>query len=227
MKIKSKISKHFEKFLEALQSEDEDIDHPDIGFQIYYDLFKIRDAQWKYKLNVNRKIDYSLSDIFQDIVAHYLRKYLPKKYNILIEDKDDGKLRPDILIKKGDKNWAVIEIKTTIGWKRGIVDDKKEYLERLKKLSKQFKVPMEKTFYIFEASRNVNKKFSEEFRGDKTSEIPDFIFPLFERGPSAYYLTPKKKREEGFKKYKDKEILSFYKANKITDFKHIIKKIKK
>jgi hypothetical protein len=220
---KSKISEHFEKFLESLQSENKNIDHSDITFQIYYDLFKIRDAQWRYKLRVNRSIDYSLADIFQDIVAHYFRKCLPKKYTVFIEYKE-GRLRPDILIKKENKNWAVIEIKTTIGWNRDLVKND-EYLVRLQELSKQFKVPLKRVFYIFESSRNVNKNFAELFKGDKKSKITNYILPLFEHSAAPYHLS-KKGKIDGFKKYNDKEILSIYKSNKITNFKDIIERIK-
>ena len=102
---KSTIAKNFEKFLKALQSEKKD--NFDATFQIYYDLFRIRNAQWSYKLSTNRGVDYSLADIFQDIIAHYLRKHLPKKYTIFLEN-NNFKLIPDILIKNGKDNWAII-----------------------------------------------------------------------------------------------------------------------
>jgi hypothetical protein len=221
-KCKSSISKHFGKFLNALQEDNKKSCNKDITFQIYYDLFRIRNAQWSYKLGVNRGVDYSLSDIFQDIVAHYLRMNLPKEYSVLLECKE-GKLRPDIVIKKGDKNWAIIEIKTTIGWNRGLVKSN-EYLSRLKALSKQFKVPLKRVFYIFESSRNVNKDFAALFKGKKKSKITKFILPLFEQNAAPYYIS--KKKIKGFKKYSDKEIFDLYKLNKITDFKTILKRVK-
>lgn len=205
-----------------MKSHQED-HHSDITFQIYYDLFRIRDAQWNYKLASNRGIDYSLADIFQDIVAHYLRINLSKKYKVFLEFQQ-GKLRPDILIKKKNKNWAIIEIKTTIGWNRGLVKGD-EYLVRLKKLSKEFGIPLKRVFYIFESSRNVNKEFSKLFEEKKKTKITRFILPLFKENASPYYIS-KKKKVKGFKKYSDSEIFELYKINKITDLKKIFKKIK-
>lgn len=222
-KCKSSISKHFEKFLDALQKENKNNCNNDLSFQIYYDLFRIREAQWSYKLNVKRMVDYALSDIFQDIIAHYLRMSLSKEYSVLLEHKE-GKLRPDIIVKRGDKNWAIIEVKTTIGWNRGLVK-KNEYLSRLKTLSKQFKVPLKRVFYIFESSRNVNKDFAALFKEKKKSKIAKFILPLFDQNAAPYYIS-KKEKNKGFKKYSDKEIFDLYKRGKITDFKNILKRVR-
>lgn len=223
MKCNSNISKHFEKFLSALKKTDKKECHPDTSFQIYYDLFKIREAQWKYKIDTSRGIDYSLSDIFQDIIARYLRIYLPKKYKILIEYKQ-GSLRPDILIKKSDKPWAIIEIKTTVGWNRDLVRSN-DYLIRLKELSTQFKVPLKRVFYIFESSRNVDKNFASLFQSNKNTRITKFILPLFEQNASPYYIT-KREKNKAFRRYTTKEIFRLYESNKINDFKDIIKRVR-
>jgi len=88
--MKSKIAKNFKKFLESLEDTSKKINPTEVSFRIYYEMFKIREAQWKYKENFNRKIDYSLSDIFQDIIAHYLKKTLPNNFEIFVEEKTSG-----------------------------------------------------------------------------------------------------------------------------------------
>ena len=224
MKLKSEIGKSFEKFLLSLEETKSRYYHKDISFQIYYDLFKIRQAQWNYKLKVNRKIDYSLSDIFQDIIAHYLRHSLPKTYSVILECKQ-GKIRPDILIKKNGKNWSIIEIKTTIGWDRGLVTED-NYMKRLNILHEEFKVPIKRIFYIFESASNVNKKFKELFQNNKRDKIKNFIFPLFLDNGDPYYVA-RAEKIDGYKHYSDAEIQELFKKTKLTDFKNIIKKVKR
>ena len=220
-KINSDIADSFCNFLVCLQDTNKNNLPEDIGFQIFYDLFKIREAQREYKINFCRKIDYSLSDIFQDIIAHYLKKILPKEYEVILEYKQK-KLRPDILIKKNGKNHAILEIKTTIGWNRDLVKEE-NYLIRLKKLSDEFGVPIHKVFYIFEASRNVNNEFADIFKNDKPNRIKEFIFPLFEFNANPSFCS---KRSESLKKFSNEEIYDFYKKDKITDFKEILNKVK-
>lgn len=93
----------------------------------------MRTYQWKYKVLFKREVDFSLSDIFQDLLIHYFRILLPQGYAVFCEHKE-GKVRPDILIKKNEKNYAVIEVKTTIGWNRDLIKND-NYLKRLKLLS--------------------------------------------------------------------------------------------
>ena len=222
MKCYSPISDAFEKFLLSMEKSKKNTCNSDISFKLYYDLFRIREAQWKYKLEINRSVDYSLSDIFQDLVAHYLRMCLPKKYEVFLEFKQ-GKLRPDILIKKNGKFWSIIEIKTTIGWNRGLVRSD-EYLVRLKELSEEFKIPIKRIFYIFESSRNVDKNFASLFQGKNRDKITKFILPLFVQSAAPYYIA-KKEKKRVYRKYSDQEIYTLYESNKITDFKQIIKKV--
>ena len=220
MKVGTNISKSFGLFLDSLQSEEQSKLSKDTTFQIFYDLFRIREAQLKYKVKTNRGVDYSLSDIFQDIVAPYLRICLPDEYEVLLEHKQ-GKLRPDILIDKGNKHWAIIEIKTTIGWNRELVKNEK-YMERLEELRKEFNLPLERIFYIFESSRNVSKEFASKYddEGDK-SKIKKFVLPLFKNNAS-----PDKRASS--KKFGDEEIHQRYKKDRIltSDFNVIINKIK-
>jgi hypothetical protein len=214
MNVNSPIAKSFNNFLRKLQEDDKNF-NPDITFQIYYDLFRIREAQLEYKKKVRRGKDSSLADIFQDIIAHYLRLTLPKEYSVIL-DKKYGKLTPDILIMKNKSNWAIIEIKTTIGWNRGLVK-KDEYLKRLIELSKFFNIPLKRIFYIFEASRNVSKEFERIFRNKSKDTRKKYIYPLFEKSAS-----PSKKEVN---KCSVKEIFEYYKRDKITDYSKIFKKI--
>jgi hypothetical protein len=222
MEYYSPISDNFERFLLSMEKSKKETCHSDISFQIYYDLFRIREAQWRYKLEINRGIDYSLSDIFQDLIAHYLRMCLPKQYEVFLELKQ-GKLRPDILIKKNGEVWSIIEIKTTIGWNRGLVRND-EYLIRLKELSDEFKIPIERIFYIFESSRNVDKNFASLFQGKNSDKITKFILPLFVQSAAPYYIAKKENKRE-YRKSSDQEIYALYEINKIIDFKQIMDKI--
>jgi len=144
---------------------------------------------------------------------------LPKEFEVFLEYKK-GISRPDILIKKDGNYWSIIEVKTTIGWNRDLIKDG-QHTQRLEELSNLFNVPLERIFYIFESSRNVNKSFANEF-GSPSREKYNDIFPLFSISAAPYYLTKNKKAH---KRYSDKEILEIYSNSKITDFKDIIKRI--
>lgn len=222
--MKSPISKNFNNFLISLQKIKSLDKKKCVTLQIFYDLFKIRESQWQHKLKFKRRVDYSTSEIFQDLIAHYLKRILPKNYEIILEYKQN-KLRPDILIKKNNKNHSIIEVKTTIGWNRWLVEEN-NYMTRLKKLKKEFNVPLKRIFYIFESSRNVNEEFAKKFRNIKRKKkIHRHIFPLFEYTADPFYIS-KKQKIKGHKKYTDKEILKFYKEYKLTNFYEIVKKIK-
>ena len=211
--MKSDIVNNFSKFLNSLSDTRKKVNLGNISFKIYYEMFRIREAQWKYKGDFERRRDHSTSEIFQDLIAHYLKRALPSNFNVILEEKS-GKLMPDILIRKDNKNWSIIEIKTNIGWDRDLIKEGNHKV-RLKQLNNEFKVPLKRVFYIFETIGNVGKDFerkvlNNEYRGD--------IFPLCKVLPSPYYI--KEVRE--YRKFSDKEIKNLYSENKITDFKEII-----
>jgi hypothetical protein len=185
-------------------------------------LFKTRSSQWKYKVQSKREVDFSLSDIFQDLLTHYLRILLPKEYVVLSEHKND-KVRPDILIRKNNKNWSVIEVKTTIGWNRDLIKNN-NYLKRLRILSQTFKVPIQRTFYIFEAARNVNRHFYEIFEKNSRDKMRDYIYPLFLNNANPFYLSKAKDRKNNYEVFGDTEIFRLYKENVATPFEDIIEK---
>lgn len=221
MKIKSPISDKFSEFLDELLSTAHK-PYKDITYQIYYDLFKIRSSQWKYKVLSKREVDFSLSDIFQDLLTHYFRILLPKEYVVLSEHKND-KVRPDILIKKNNKNWSVIEVKTTIGWNRDLIKND-NYLKRLRILSQTFKVPIQRTFYIFETARNVNRHFYEIFEKNSRDKMRDYIYPLFLNNAHPFFLSKARDRKNNYEVFDDTEIFRLYKENVATPLEDIIKK---
>ncbi len=220
MKIQSDISVNFKKFLDSLANKGKKIPFQDISLQIFYDLFRIREAQERYGKKINRDVNYSIADIFQDLIAHYLKLVLSKNYEILLEQKEK-KVRIDILIKKNEKNWAAIEIKTNVGWDRELVKGKK-YLKRLNRISKKFGIPIKRIFYIFETTRNVGKKFEERYENNE-GNIRKYIFCLFKQTAHPRWVFGDENLK---KKYDKKEIISKYKEMKEVDFKEIIKKIK-
>ena len=221
MKIKSPISDKFSEFLDELLSTTHK-PYKDITYQIYFDLFRIRSSQWKYKVLSKREVDFSLSDIFQDLLTHYFKILLPKEYVVLSEHKT-GKVRPDILIKKNNKNWSVIEVKTTIGWRRDLIKND-NYLKRLRILSQTFKVPLQRTFYIFEAARNVNRHFYEIFEKNSRDKMRDYIYPLFLNNPHPFFLSKARDRRNKYEVFDETEIVRLYKENVATPLEDIIKR---
>lgn len=196
--------------------------YKDVSYQIFYDLFRIREFQWRYKVKFGREVDVTLSAIFQDIIAHYLK--ILTKYDILCEHKQ-GKLRPDILIKHNGRNKAIIEVKTTIGYNRDLIKEN-DYKKRLEDLSSEFNVPIQKTFYLFEAANNVTGDFAKVFENKKAHEIKNYIFPLFHKTAHPFNLSTIRNRKEKYQKYADNEIYELYRQTKLTDFRDLLKKIK-
>lgn len=221
MKIKSPISEKYGAFLNALL-DNTVTPHEDISYQIFYDLFRIREFQWQYKVEFAREVDASLSDIFQDIIAHYLK--ILTKYEILCEHKQ-GKLRPDILIRNNGHNKAIIEVKTTIGYNRDLIKGN-DYKKRLEHLSTEFKVPVKRTFYLFEAANNVTGDFAKVFENKKAHEIKKYIFPLFHKTAHPFNISTIRNRKEKYQKYTDNEISELYRQTKLTDFRELLNKIK-
>ena len=220
--MNSSIGEAFESFLDSLNNiSDTSNDSEDLSFQIFYDLAKIRIAQSKFKDCFNRKIDYSLADIFQDILAHYLKKYLGEDFKVMLEEKS-GKLRPDILIMKNNKNWAIIEAKTNVGWNRDFVKGD-NYKPRLEELKEELGIPLKRIFYVLEHASNVDKEFFNLMTaGNKNEEIHEYVIPLFKwplsYEPKIYYRT----KSSG--QMLDKSIKAHYEEKNLSlnDFKEKI-----
>ena len=188
MIIRSPIGVSFADHLEAFADDKQPV-HSDVLFQIFYDLYKIRQALIKYKQAVRRRNIWTTADIFQDLIAKYLRINLPD-YEVSLEYVEKNKKRPDIMIKKEGKNYAIIEAKTTVGWKRDFVR-KGKFKERLLELSEAYSVPSERVFYVFESSTNVGKDFERMFSDEGNRDVKEAIIPLFKKqvlyGPDMDY----------------------------------------
>ncbi|MBI1822203.1 MAG: hypothetical protein HY036_09460 [Nitrospirae bacterium] len=215
MKVRSPISDKYSFFLNALLKINKKLSG-DVSYHLFYDLFKIRAAQWKYKVKANREVDSALSDVFQDLIAHYFRVLLPKRFEVLCEHKKD-KVQPDIIITKNGKYWAAIEVKTTIGWTRDLVK-KENYRKRLRTLSQTFGISQKRAFYIFEAARNVNREFLEIFEKDKPHKLRRHIYPLFLNNAHPFNLSEIKgnDRKNYYEEFLDNEIYDLYKRNRVT-----------
>lgn len=216
-----KANKRFKQFLNEL-SKEEKVNINGVNKEIFYQLFKIREAQSEYKDKAHRGVDYALADIFQDLVAHYLRTQLNKHYEVLIEDKIK-KCRPDIVIKKNGKYHAAIEIKTNIGWDRQL-SKKENYTKRLKTISRVFNIPIKRCIYVFENVGNVSKEFEKLFWNNSkplpsSKKIHRFIFPLFHKRPYV-------RNDESGKKLTNKKIFELADRITIRKFSEIIKRIK-
>ena len=178
MKIRSPIGESFAKLLEAFSNDKQNV-HGDVLFQLFYDLYKVRDALYKYTKVVHRQKIWPTPDIFQDLLGKYLRIKLSRDYEVFLEYKEKHKkLQPDIMIQKNGKNWAIIEVKTTIGRDRGLVRDGK-FKKRIGELSDAYGVPSKRVFYVLESCSNVGKGFEKMFSDDGNRDVKDAILPLF------------------------------------------------
>jgi hypothetical protein len=213
------------------------------GIKISEDLFcevcKIQYIGWKHRILYKRDIKSSISDVFQDIIAYFLKAALPKNYEVLLENKI-GKIRPDILIKKNKEYHFAIEVKTTVGW-GGRIDSRdketiKPYEKRVNSIKKIINIAKENIIYIFAGVRNNGHGFLEQFWNEQTrerkprpSQFPySNIYPLFDQYDPYYWDWSKSgiKRDEEYAVLDDKE---FYEKAQtkiiVTPFEEILEKI--
>ncbi len=116
----NEISDFYDKFLESFYQTKKtnfDLEQNEISKSIYKHIFKIKSSLWKFGEKFNRLKRSSISDIFQDLIALYLKLSLDDNFEVILEKKIN-RLQPDILVKHNEKNLFIIEIKTTIGWNR-------------------------------------------------------------------------------------------------------------
>jgi len=235
MNNRHSISENYGVFLDSyLNIKKENIENytdRKISIEIYYQVFKIHYYAGRYSKRFNRGVKHSTADVFQDIIAYYLKVFLNSDYDVVLETAK-GKCRPDILIKKNGKNHFVIEIKTSIGWNRkSIVDG--TIKNRIKKLSEVFDVNKNKIIFIFETHGNVNKEFSERY-WDKIEAKPNKrpvvfpynqIYPLFNSSDPYYMLNEFDRNDLYERTIGDKKIAELAKKNIVTGFEKIIKLI--
>jgi hypothetical protein len=232
----TEISDLFSKFTEAfynVDAENFDLEKKTISEEIHQHIFKIKSAQWKQGIEFRRRKKMPLSDIFQDIIALYLKLALGIDFEVILEEKID-RLQPDILIRHNGKNLFILEIKTTIGWERNSINGK--FQERMKVLSEKFNIPEENIVYIFQSPWNVNAEFANRYwdkSKNKPKELPtEFPFnkirPLMTSDDPYYW-----KHEKGFDRnqkyidYSDKFIKKLSKESIVIPLELTIKEIKK
>ncbi|WP_123957867.1 hypothetical protein [Cupriavidus necator] len=176
---------------------------------LFFHLAKMKYAGWQHRVDFQRARKHSMADLFQDLVAFYLRCALPTEtFNVLLEPRlpgEDGKtIHPDILIQRKEVkrkavNHFAIEVKTTIGYARprNGEEGKYERLEtRLREVSEAANVPLENVIYIFEEPTNVTREFCDFFWDQKERQAKDRsrlpfplsqIFPLFWKTDPYYW----------------------------------------
>ncbi len=142
-----------------------------LSHALYFQLCKIKYAAWRYRVDFKRARRHSLADVFQDLVAFYLRAALPKGYEVHLEVpkrmSKEGKMvtiQPDICIKRDGKMHLVIEAKTTIGWARPnfkLSEDAayKAMQERIDDVAHSFGIPENNVIFVFEEPTNVSAKY--------------------------------------------------------------------
>lgn len=229
------ISDYYLKFIETFTNVDSeifDLETKEISRAIYKHIFKIRCGLWKQSVLFKRRKRISISDLFQDIIALYLKLSLnSSKFEIVLEEKS-GKLQPDILIKHNGNNHFILEIKTTIGWNRNSLNGAIQ--NRINQLSNEFQIPLDNVVYIFLSPWNVNKKFAEKY-WDITENQPNPLpkeFPFNKIRPlmtadDPYYWNHEKgfDRSKSFKDYSDNEIENFSKNSIVVPIEVTIKEI--
>ena len=227
----TEISDFFDQFLKSFYQTEKinfDLEQLEVSKSIYRHIFKIKSSLWKYGEKFNRKKRISISDIFQDIVALYLKLVLDENFEIILEEKIE-KLQPDILIKYKGKNLFILEIKTTIGWNRNSLNG--EIHNRISKLSDKFTVPKENIIYIFQSPWNVNKAFAQKYwdiENNISKELPNEypfnqIRPLLTADDPFYW---KEHKDKKYYEYSEEQIKGFSQSNIVIPLEITIEEIK-
>lgn len=209
------VSKYYSQFIESfliVENEKFDLETTEISSSIFKHIFKMKCVLWKQSVIFKRRIRISISELFQDIVALYLKLALKDEFEIILEEKV-GKLRPDILIKYKGQNLFILEIKTTIGWDRKSINGSIQ--NRIKDLSENFNISKDNIVYIFMSPWNVNRQFAAKYWNsdyNKPMSLPE-EFPYNKIRPlmtfeDAYYFKHEKgfDRQTNYIEYSEKQI---------------------
>lgn len=227
----NEISNFFDKFIESFYQTEQtsfNLEKNEISKSIYKHIFKIKSSLWKFGEKFNRQKRVSISDIFQDLIALYLKLELDNKFEIILEEKIN-RLQPDILIKHNGKNLFILEIKTTIGWNRNSLNG--EIQKRIIDLSKTFEIAEENVVYIFQSPWNVNKAFAEKYWNielNQPRELPkeypyNKIRPLLTAEDPFYW---KEHKDRKYHKYSEEQIEHFSQNSIVIPLELTIKEIK-
>jgi hypothetical protein len=215
----------------------------EISKEIFRQMFKIRQYAHEHGINFDRGRSPTMADIFQDIIAYYLKTFLDDRYKVRLEVEEKGEektYRPDILIEKkyGEKfkSHFIIEVKTSLQWKTESI---KECEEEIKKMSKCFSIKQDNIIYILE-SGNLNKKFLAEYYEINTKNIDNrkakenrlknipykYFYPLFYKTGDDIEELKEEGREGAFyENIKGEKLEKLAAKNIITKFEDIIKMI--
>ena len=76
--------------------------------------------QKELKEQIGLSIIPSASGIFQQVVGAYLRAFLKSEgpFQVSLDRLYEKRFRPDIAVERNGQRWAVIEVKTDLGWHR-------------------------------------------------------------------------------------------------------------
>lgn len=245
-------AEHYQKFLESLSQTKKincDLTSTILSKNLYYDLWKIQEAAWKYMVNNHRSDRHPISEIAQDLIAFYLRAALPDEYSVQLEVQGRYKLNEkekslfvDIVIYKNELPHFMIEVKTNLGYQRSTIEQINKQTSHVEarriEVAQAFGVNKSKIIYVLLSDGNVSKDFrnrywnqkerkSNEITSDFRLNVPyNFIFPLFHNCDPYYYKYDEKiDKKKTVRNSHDDEILGFAEANIVTPLEHIIKLI--
>jgi hypothetical protein len=221
--------KYLDSFSE-ISPQEFDLNKTEISEIIFVHIFKLKAALWKQSVNFNRKKRISISDIFQDVIAMYIRLALDSSFEVILEEKK-GKFQPDILIKYNEKNLFIIEIKTTIGWERNSLDG--YFQQRISEMSKIFEIEENNIVYIFQSPWNVNKDFLSKYLDTKTytpkplpTEFPyNKIRPLMMGEDPYYFKAFELDRKTKYQEFTEMQIIEKASSNIAIPLELTIKEI--
>jgi hypothetical protein len=237
------IHENYKRFLESFSNFEKDkienYNDREISKEIFCQMFKIRQYAHEHEKYFDRGRSPTMADIFQDIIAYYLKTFLDDRYKVRLEVEKKGKkkkYRPDILIEKQNKPYFIIEVKTSLQWKK---ESKEECKKKIKEMSECFEIDEKNIIYILE-SGNLNKEFLSEYYEINTKDIDNrkakenrpknipyiYFYPLFYKTGDNIEELKEEGREGAFYKNIDaRKLEEIAKKNIITKFEDIIKKI--
>ena len=226
-----------------------DLDGRHLSHALFFQLCKIKYAAWRYRVNFKRARRHSLAEVFQDLVAFYLRAALPPQYEVCLEEPrkiDKGgkiiTIQPDICIKLNGRAYFVIEAKTTIGWARPDFQQAEEICykhmqQRIDDIAEAFGIAKENVIFIFEEPTNVSTThFLPKFWDSKMATpvtrpaqgVLSHIYPLYMTTDPSYWnwksQIPKgRKTADWFiPEFSDELVLGRARQSVVTPFENIL-----
>ncbi|MFM0353352.1 hypothetical protein PQR12_07720 [Paraburkholderia nemoris] len=156
---------------------------PVLSKALFFHLANLRYAGWQYAARIRRDRRHALADVFQDLLAYYLRAALaPHDCQVELEASMPGadggeKTQVDIVILKKGRTakpmpFFAIEVKTTVG--RGRIrteKEKQQQLARLKQVASNFRLPdPDNVIFIYEEPTNNTGPFERLYWTKKSEE---------------------------------------------------------